>query len=149
MRQATGAALSQPRFRHSGMRPLNSGLPEFSNIIIQVGNSRLGWRRPGIQQRRTISGFRVRAKSARPGMTREIVTGGEPRDGERTDCPCSPPAMRSVATSRHPQIVPPVIACTPCVSRRNAGTLPVIPLAALLEESCSRPAMTCFYSTIK
>jgi hypothetical protein len=31
------------------MRPLNSGLPEFSNIIVQVGNSRLGWRRPGIQ----------------------------------------------------------------------------------------------------
>jgi hypothetical protein len=24
--------------RHSGMRPLNSGLPEFSNIIVQVGN---------------------------------------------------------------------------------------------------------------
>jgi hypothetical protein len=31
------------------MRPLNSGLPEFSNIIVQAGNSRLGWRRPGIQ----------------------------------------------------------------------------------------------------
>jgi hypothetical protein len=32
------------------MRSLNSGLPEFSNIIVQVGNSRLGWRRPGIQR---------------------------------------------------------------------------------------------------
>jgi hypothetical protein len=27
----------------------NSGLPEFGNIIVQVGSSRLGWRRPGIQ----------------------------------------------------------------------------------------------------
>jgi hypothetical protein len=25
----------------------NSGLPEFGNIIVQVGNSRLGWRGPG------------------------------------------------------------------------------------------------------
>ncbi len=33
---------------HSGMRPPNSGLPEFGNIIVQVGNSRLGWRRLGI-----------------------------------------------------------------------------------------------------
>jgi hypothetical protein len=29
----------------------NSGLPEFGIIIVQVGNSRLGWRRPGIQLR--------------------------------------------------------------------------------------------------
>src|SRR5450631_2512152 len=27
---------------HSGMRRPNSGLPEFGNIIVQVGNSRLG-----------------------------------------------------------------------------------------------------------
>src|SRR6266436_2415788 len=41
---------------------LNSGLPEFSNIIVQVGYSRLGWTRPG------ISRFRVR-RARRPGMT--------------------------------------------------------------------------------
>ncbi len=40
--------------RHSGARRPNSGLPEFGNIIVQVGNSRLGWREPG------ISRFRVR-----------------------------------------------------------------------------------------
>jgi len=28
--------------RHSGMRQPNSGLPEFGNIIVQVGNSQLG-----------------------------------------------------------------------------------------------------------
>jgi hypothetical protein len=33
------------------MRPPKSGLPDFGNINVQVGNSRLGWRRPGIQQR--------------------------------------------------------------------------------------------------
>src|ERR1700675_236793 len=34
--------------RHSGMRHPNSGLPEFGKNNVQVGNSRLGWRRPGI-----------------------------------------------------------------------------------------------------
>jgi hypothetical protein len=34
--------------------PLNSGLPEFSNIIIQVGNSRRGWTGP--QMRNCASG---------------------------------------------------------------------------------------------
>jgi hypothetical protein len=32
--------------RHSGMRQPNAGIPEFGNIIVEVGNSRLGWRRP-------------------------------------------------------------------------------------------------------
>src|SRR5882762_6786783 len=34
--------------------PLNSGLPEFSDINVQVGNSRLGWTRP--QMRNCASG---------------------------------------------------------------------------------------------
>jgi hypothetical protein len=64
------------------MRPLNSGLPEFSNIIVEVGNSRLGWRRPGIHNHRAgnfgaerdirVYGFRVRAEEARPGMTADL-----------------------------------------------------------------------------
>src|SRR5882724_4586314 len=39
---------------------LNSGLPEFSNIIVQVGYSRLGWTRPG------ISRFRARRSRVAP-----------------------------------------------------------------------------------
>jgi len=35
----------------SGCTRPNSGLPEFGIIIVQVGNSRLGWRRPGTQHR--------------------------------------------------------------------------------------------------
>src|SRR5258706_14969679 len=50
--------------RHSGMRQPNSGLPEFGNIIVQVGNSRLGWRRPGIHTPGRGYGFRVRATRA-------------------------------------------------------------------------------------
>jgi hypothetical protein len=60
------------------MRPLNSGLPEFSNIIVQVGNSRLGWRRPGIQYRAWfwIPGSR---EEARPGMTIQDGYAGQAR----------------------------------------------------------------------
>jgi hypothetical protein len=51
------------------MRPLNSGLPEFSNIIVQVGNSRLGWRRSGIQTPGTLLWIPGSREDARPGMT--------------------------------------------------------------------------------
>ena len=47
----------------SGMRQPNSGLPEFGNIIVQVGYSRLGWRRPGIHNHKSglwIPGSRLR-----------------------------------------------------------------------------------------
>jgi hypothetical protein len=37
-------------YRHSGMVRLNSGLPEFSIIIVQLGNSRLGRNRAGISR---------------------------------------------------------------------------------------------------
>src|ERR1019366_7590369 len=39
---------SQMRNRASWMVGLNSGLPEFSNFVVQVGNSRLEWTRPQI-----------------------------------------------------------------------------------------------------
>jgi hypothetical protein len=32
-------------YGHSGMVRLNSGLPEYNIIIVQVGNGRLGWTR--------------------------------------------------------------------------------------------------------
>src|SRR5262249_47341330 len=56
--------------------PLNSGIPEFSNLKSQVGNSQLGWTRPG------ISRFRVRAtrapewqfKCPRPSMSKSFRT---------------------------------------------------------------------------
>jgi len=44
------------------MRQPNSGLPEFGNIVGQVGNSRLGWRRPGIHTPGRGYGFRARAE---------------------------------------------------------------------------------------
>jgi hypothetical protein len=58
IRQASGAGIGiHSHFRERWLlvilgcaRP-NSGLPEFGIIIVQVGNSRLGWRRPGIQLR--------------------------------------------------------------------------------------------------
>src|SRR6266853_5313480 len=34
--------------RHSGARQPNSGVPEFGDIIFQVGNGRPGWREPGM-----------------------------------------------------------------------------------------------------
>jgi hypothetical protein len=61
--------------------PLNSGLPEFGNIIVQVGNSRLGCAGPesilsvvvmdsGLV-RSLSSGAHSRDPLARPGMTAE------------------------------------------------------------------------------
>jgi hypothetical protein len=62
------------------MRHPNSGLPEFGNIIVQVGNSRLGCAGPESITPNRGYGFPVRslsdkidvvnfAQSSRPGMT--------------------------------------------------------------------------------
>lgn len=56
--------------RHFGMRQSNSGLSEFGNIISQVGNSRLGWRRSGIHAPDRGYGFQVRSFHSRPGMAK-------------------------------------------------------------------------------
>src|SRR6267154_2298714 len=54
--------------RHSGARQPNSGVPEFGDIIFQVGNSRPGWRKTGIA--------RFRAWSFGPSRNDEINTRG-------------------------------------------------------------------------
>src|SRR6266568_3281978 len=57
-----------PVGRHSAMRQPNSGLPEFGNIIVQVGNSRLGCAGP--ESITTIGGMDSELAAApRPGMT--------------------------------------------------------------------------------
>src|SRR6266849_2053010 len=54
--------------RHSGARQPNSDLPEFGHIVVQVGNSRPGWRKTGIS--------RFRAWSFGPSRNDEINTRG-------------------------------------------------------------------------
>src|SRR6266478_9571146 len=54
--------------RHSGVRQPNSGVPEFGDIIFQVGNGRPGWRKTGIS--------RFRAWSLGPSRNDEINTRG-------------------------------------------------------------------------
>src|SRR3981189_3316059 len=51
------------------MRHPNSGLPEFGNIIVQVGNSRLGCAGPESITPTRGYGFRGRSFHSRPGMT--------------------------------------------------------------------------------
>src|ERR1700726_2913626 len=51
----------------SWMRHPTSGLPEFSNITGQVGNSRLGRRRPGIHTPCRGYNFRARSRSQSSG----------------------------------------------------------------------------------
>jgi AcrR family transcriptional regulator len=53
-------------------RDLNSDLPEFGNLIVQLGNSRLGCANP--EARAATSGFSGSALARRPGMTKPKTT---------------------------------------------------------------------------
>src|SRR6266478_9123634 len=57
-----------PVSRRSWARHRTRVYPSSAMSFVQVGNSRLGWRRPGIHNHNRAYGFRARA-DARPGMT--------------------------------------------------------------------------------
>jgi hypothetical protein len=61
----------------SGMRHRNSGLPEFRNIIVQVGNSRLGCAGPESILPTVVMDSGL-ATSSRPGMTIKFLTHPQP-----------------------------------------------------------------------
>jgi hypothetical protein len=84
------------------MRQPNSGLPEFGNIIVQVGNSRLGWHHcPSRQQPTWMAQTRnleiPGSRYARPGMTVKDYPLAQQAQARITR---SAPPIRSTCASR-------------------------------------------------